>query len=163
MPEFGLDGPEYWQDDEIDELVELSSDNESKEQTQEYKLLRVYLFFLLMFQTLFRVSDAGIRVLLVFFNTFIRLLARVFKLENLNNFVAALPSSLCATRKFTRQTKIRDDFEKFVACPDCHCIYLPDECILKLPRNLQESKKCCNVAFLLILKGDIVNSVEAYS
>ncbi len=108
------------QDDEIDESA-------------------VYLFFLLMFQTY--VSNF---VSMLCFS--IPSFARVLKLENLKNFVAAY---LCATRKFTRQTKIRDDFEKFVACPDCH---LQDECILKLPRNAQ---KCCYV-----LKAGIA---DAYS
>ena len=142
------DGPEIWQDDDMhlssaencDASFESSSDS-----APDTKFIKVYLFFLFMFQTLFRLSDVALKVLLVFLRTFFELLAHGFNLPRLQAFATKLPRSIRAARKEVNST--RDDFQKFVCCPQCHNLYTYKQCIVHLPGNLEESKKCDYVKF----------------
>ena len=78
------------------------------------------------------VSDAAIKVLLIFFSTFLTLflfptlctflctfLARQFK------FVTTLPRAARAARGYMLLVAVesRDDFQKFACCPKCYNVY----------------------------------------
>ena len=86
-------------------------------------LVKLYTFFLLMFQSLFRVSDTAINVLFaLFFSTIVRSMPKVSQ-----SFVASLPltkSVACCNGKSIRA------ITKYVCCPSCHSIYDWNDCIV---------------------------------
>ncbi len=141
---------EVWEEDEFDlELAVKANAAATKARTtaQETKayapLLRLYLFFLFMFQTLFRLSDRALDVLLIFFAMFFKSLQRVTPLPT--SFVDAFPSSLYSARKCAGNE--RDHFDRYVCCPSCHSLYSLNECVVKMSDGQVESKKCSFVRF----------------
>ena len=74
-------------------------------------LLQLYLFFLFMFQTLFRLSDNALDVLLHFLAMFFKSLGKwVAPLPS--SFVNGLPSSIYSARKMAGSE--RDRFDRYV-------------------------------------------------
>ncbi len=107
-------------------------------------LLRLYTFFLFMFQTLFRVSDTAMNVLLKFLSMFFLSVGR--RVSSLPaNFTSALPDSLYSARKFSSSN--RDQFNRYVCCPTCHSIYSFQDCVIKLANGQMESKTCSFIRF----------------
>ena len=139
-------GPELWHD-ELANHTSAAYSNEEVYSRENSELVKVYLFFLFMFQTFFKVSDAAMNVLLKFFSLFICLVVRILKLDHLR--VLKLPSSIYTARKTIKNANNRDDFKKYVCCPACHTIYLPEHCIINQPGHVQVSKNCTFVRFPL--------------
>ena len=139
-------GPELWHD-ELANHTSAAYSNEEVYSRESSELVKVYLFFLFMFQTFFKVSDAAMNVLLKFFSLFICLVVRILKLDHLR--VLKLPSSIYTARKTIKNANNRDDFKKYVCCPACHTIYLPEHCIINQPGHVQVSKNCTFVRFPL--------------
>ena len=106
-------------------------------------LLRIYLFFLLMFQSIFRLSDNALDILLKFLSTFFKSLGKISSLPE--SFLQSLPSSLYAARKMSGNE--RDQFERFVSCPNCHSLYTLKNCTVKLLDGRIQSKQCSFVQF----------------
>ena len=92
--------------------------------SDESKAMKLYLYFLLMFQTFFRLSDNALRVLLTFFAKFLGILGQIFQCEQLVVFVSKLPRTVGQARA---NAGGRDNFRKCVCCPRCFAIYLWDE------------------------------------
>lgn len=142
---------EVWEDDEFDLELAVKINAAAKEASttaQEAKaytpLLRLYLFFLFIFQTLFRLSDNALDVLLRFLAMFFRSLGqRVTALPT--SFIDALPSSIHSARKVAGSE--RDRFDRYVCCSGCHSLYSLDECVIRMPDGQLESKKCSYVQF----------------
>ena len=98
-----------------------------------------------MFQSLFRLSDTAVSVLLSFLALFFQMVAQ--KLDHIGNFLRSLPRNLHAARQLIRVP--RDPFRKYVCCPTCHCLYDWKECIVKLANGECVSRKCSYVQFPL--------------
>ena len=86
-------GIELWDEEVEPEKNTVAVDVCSEENS---RVLRVYLFFLFMFQTLFKLSDNALNVLLNFFSLFIHLLAKLFTLRRL--FSLKLPKTVTKKR-----------------------------------------------------------------
>ena len=88
---------EVWlnEDDFPDDDISTPMDQPS--QTSHHKLVEAYLIFLFMWQTVFRVSDVGIGVLLAFVALFVLLLGKTFGLESLKSLGSSLPKSVYST------------------------------------------------------------------
>lgn len=144
---------EIWEDDEFDLELAVEINAAAKEAftaAQETKactpLLQLYLFFLFMFQTLFRLSDNALDVLLRFLAMFFKSFGeRVAPLPS--SFVDALPSSIYSARKMAGSE--RDRFDRYVCCPGCHSLYSLDECVVRMPGGHLESKRCSYIQFPL--------------
>lgn len=106
-------------------------------------LLTIYLFFLFMFQSLFRLSDHALDVLMKFISIFLKSLAKLSSIPK--SFVQSLPTSIYTARKVSGNE--RDKFERFVVCPECHSLYKLNECIVKTSSGQTESKTCTFVQF----------------
>lgn len=106
-------------------------------------LLHLYLFFLFMFQSIFRLSDHALDVLLKFLSMFFKSLGKVSSLPQ--SFLHCLPSSIYSARK--KSGNKRDQFTRYVSCPSCHCLYCLDNCVVKSADHVIESKKCAFVRF----------------
>ena len=99
-------------------------------------LLKLYTFFLLMFQSLFWLSDTALNVFLVFF--FSTLGSTVATIPQA--FVSNLPRHVRSARIIAGST--RNSLQQFVCCPACHSIYKPDDCIMQLSSGEIVSQKC---------------------
>ena len=107
-------------------------------------LLRLYTFFLFMFQTLFRVSDTAMNILLKFLSMFFLSVGR--RVSSLPaNFTSALPDSLYSARKISSSN--RDQFNRYVCCPTCHSLYSFQDRVIKLANGQMESKTCSFIQF----------------
>ena len=137
-------GPELWYN-ELADKTSAACSNEEVYSQESSELVKVYLFFLFMFQTFFKVSDVAMNVQLNFFSLFICLVVRILKLDHLR--VLKLPSSIYTARKTINNANIRDDFKKYVCCPACHTIYPPEHCIINYPGHIQVSKNSTFVRF----------------
>ena len=110
-----------------------------------HKMIQVYLCFIFFWQSWFHVSDVGINLLLGFFATFFLLLAKALHIQSLNHFASELPKTVITARKLMSYN--RDDFEKWVTCPQCSSLYQLSDCIEKQSDGTYVSKKCNHVKF----------------
>ena len=108
-----------------------------------FPLIQLYTFFLFMFQTLFRISDTAMNILLKFLSMFFTSVGKQVSLPT--NFTSALPDSLYSARKFS--CNARDQFKRYVCCPTCHSLYSFEECVIKLANGHMESKTCSFTPF----------------
>lgn len=101
-------------------------------------LVKLYTFFILMFQTVFKISDTAINVLFSFFALFFATIART-KPTVTHSFAGLLPMSkhvACSRLSSGKQ------FTRYVCCPACHSIYNRKECIILGQNGHSESKHC---------------------
>ena len=108
----------------------------------EDKVVKVAIFFLLMFQTLFHVSDTALNVLFHFLSLYFKMLGSLLHSDPLKSIHRSFPSTLAKARHFVGSN--RDRFEKFACCQICHSVYPINECITE---DGKESTKCNYVEF----------------
>ena len=114
---------EVWLNEDDFPDDDISTPMDQPPQTSHHKLVEAYLVFLFMWQTVFRVSDVGIGVLLAFVALFVVLLGKTFGLESLKSLGSSLPKSVYSARKLLSRN--RDQFIKLVCCPNAlHCTNL---------------------------------------
>ena len=101
-------------------------------------LLKLYTFFLLMFQALFRLSDTAMNVLFTFFAMFFATLAECVP-SLPQSFVSNLPKTKRAACSVVTSSQ---SLKKFVCCPSCHAIYHCEECSVQNEDGQKESKLC---------------------
>ena len=75
----------------------------------ESNLMRLYGFFLFMFQSLFQLSDTAVNVLLSFLALFFQMVA--WKMDHIGNFQGSLPRNLRAAHQLIRVPQ--DPFRKY--------------------------------------------------
>ena len=108
-------------------------------------LIKMFLNFIFLWQSSFRVSDVGIDLLLKFLSLFMVTLAIICPINSLRELASQLPKSVSAGRKIIGTNA--DIFTKFVCCRACTSIYPIDECKSKLPDGQWVSKRCNYVRF----------------
>lgn len=112
--------------------------------TTERKVVNIAVFFLVMFQTLFHLSDAAINVLFLFLTIYFKVLAKVFCLPVFERIQQLLPADIGKACKCIGST--RDNFQKYACCPTCHSIYNISDCIVDIGGD-KESRKCSYVKY----------------
>ena len=108
------------------------------------KLLLIYTVFLLMFQTVFRISDRALDILLTFFSTFFQMVGKCLSLDTLTSVSSKMPSNL---RQARMQAGGRQSFMQYVCCPKCHSTYTKDECVFKDEKGSVSVAFCSYVRF----------------
>ena len=101
--------------------------------------------FLFTWQSMFRVSDAGMNVLLLFISIFFGLLVSTLGLRCLTDFINLLPQSVSSARKLIGH--VSDRFTKYASWPQCHSIYPLASCKVKLPDGSESSRMCSYIQF----------------
>ena len=101
--------------------------------------------FLFLWQSVFKLSDVGVTVLLKFLSLFFHTLSKVFNLPILRDFAAKLPTSVVAGKKILGTNC--DKFEKFVCCTSCSSLYTMNDSLEKLPNGSIVSKSCKFIHF----------------
>ena len=109
------------------------------------KLMEAYLRFILLWQTMFRLSDVGLGVLLAFLATLMRILASTFHISPLKDFASHMPKTVRAARTFLGRSQ--DQFTKWACCPSCSALYQLDKCTVQLPDGTKSSRKCSHIRF----------------
>ena len=109
-------------------------------------LLRLYLFFLFMFQTLFRLSDTALDVLLKFMKMFFKTLQHQFSAFP-KTFTDVIPDNIKSARNTLGNS--RDRFDRYVCCPGCDSLYRMSDCVLKKSNGTLESAECTFIRFPL--------------
>ena len=130
---------ELWFDEEIEENVLNPS------QSRTLRNLRFYVMFLFMWQTLFRVSDAGMSALFVYLAMLLVLVLSTIENPDIQAFIQMLPRSCLAAKKLIGIAG--DPFSKYVSCPKCHSLYSIDSCKITLPDKTITSRFCSHVNF----------------
>lgn len=102
-------------------------------------------FFLLLWQSLYRVSNTALNVLLKFLSTFVRVFGAVFASNKLQQLSSEIPHSTVAAHKLLWNTD-QDDFITFVVCPSCDSIFDYNDCFIT-QHGKKESKLCTHVAY----------------
>ena len=118
-------------------MMPISAETSTSEtETKVTSLLRLYTFFLLMFQTLFKLSDTALTVLLTFLAMFFQTIGDTLK-HNPVSFTSHLPRNVRAARLLATTTDHDDAFVRYVCCPLCHSLHSR-----KLHNGQLELKKC---------------------
>ena len=141
------DETEVWFEEE-EEVALQAEDDHSAECTDRNAVpeaVTFYVKFLMLWQSLYRLSDTGINILFAFFQRFLLMISRLLLLTPLTKFAIKLPKSLYEARKLV-QTR-NNDFITYATCQKCSAIYKIEECKIKLPNGRVASKECDHVEF----------------
>lgn len=108
---------------------------------------RSLLMFFLLWQSLYKVSDKGILLLLKFLKGMLQYIAELCEFEALKEFAKCIPETMYMVYKTLWFEK--DDFEKYAVCPKCKSLYLLKDCVIKKPNGDIASLKCNYVRYPL--------------
>lgn len=128
-----------------------SSEDEAESQSDmlnneplSFQPLWQLVFFLLLWQSIFRISNMAMEVLLKLLSLFIKLFGKAIVSDE-NVIADKIPNDIPAAYKFL--SKKSDDFISYVVCPNCDCIYDYDDCIKTTTFGQKESKLCRHIAY----------------
>ena len=143
-------------------IEELESDDEAVESEQPSSIepanpIWQFLFLLLLWQSLFRVSNAALSSCLSLFKSIIRMLGTAFQLRSLVDFSGWLPQTLHGA--YSCVGIAGDDFIEYVVCPACHSVYEYKNCFDTVA-GVKVSKECCHVPYPDHPKVQGIESVE---
>ena len=96
----------------------------------------------MLWQSIFKVSNAAVTVLLQFFSIFICQLAFITDLERLKSLSDIFPNTLLKAQTIAKLN--RNDFKQFVCCQKCCALYDIDECFDHI--GSQRIPKVCSSA-----------------
>ena len=126
--------PEFWEDVLMEDLLcdvesRVPCPEPSGKQTRTQKLTALVqwlVYFILMWQSLCKLSDNGLEWLLQFLFQFFKVLSDLSGCEYLEELVTILPSSLYLLHKFPSFD--RDNFGKYAVCSKCSKLYGMKDC-----------------------------------
>ena len=123
---------------------ETEDDNSSIQHNPYSSFVSVYAFFLLMFQALFRLSDAALNVIFNFFALFLSSLNQI-SINFPEALLAQLPKNVQAARLLIGLK--RKSLKHYICCPNCHSIYERESCCAVGNNGEVESLRCTYVKF----------------
>ena len=88
--------------------------------------IRFIVIFLLSWQSIFRMPNSALNVLLKFISVVLLKLRDITKSNFLTEVADIFPNSLQKAQCF--ESINRDDFRKLIVCPSCHTTYENDDC-----------------------------------
>ena len=102
-------------------------------------------FFLLLWQSVYRVSNAAITSLLKFFTLFVHSIGLAYVALSVEHVLENIPSNIDAAHLYLWQCKDQS-FVTCVVCPSCDSIYPYDDCFISRG-TVKESKKCRHISY----------------
>ena len=149
-----MDGDPSTSDDDV-EIVESTSDEDGEDVDEELEadsvyanptegaaFVKVITAFLLLWQSVFKVSNSALEALLKFMKIILRY--PPFSIVVNDNSKTLIPGSLLKAHRLLQLN--RDDFCKLVVCPKCESTYKREECIDHCGTNAL-IKLCSHVEF----------------
>lgn len=143
VPGYHSSSSEY--EEEVTVTVPLLSELPDKKDEQSYTLVRWFIIFVRLWQIMFNISDAAIKLLLKFVSTFFKLLATLTSLALIKNIASQLPPTLYLLRKYLQSDK--QSFVKYTICPSCFSLYEYADCISEDETGEQTPKRCTYIQF----------------
>ena len=114
------------------------------ESSTSTSLIRWFVIFICMWQTVFSISNSAIQVLLKFLHAFIKVFAALS--SGLADSVSSqMPSSIYMLHKSLKLEN--KEFESYVVCPACFSLYLYDNCFEIDSLGEKIPKRCSYVKF----------------
>lgn len=111
---------------------------------QYQKIIHLFLLFLFQWQSLFRISDNAISLMLSFIVKFFGIIGTCLQLDLLSKLGRAFPSTLYRAKKILG--RVHERFKRYASCPACHKLYALENCWFKCG-NKKESHKCSYVQY----------------
>ena len=105
-----------------DEEIEGDGDEDS---SRRHRVIHIFLHFLFLWQSLFRLSDAAISLMLMFMAKFLSYLGLCFGIEALQKLSEVFPCTLYRAKKCLG--RLQERFSRFVTCPKCHKVYKKED------------------------------------
>ena len=105
-----------------DEEIEGDGDEDS---SRRHRVIHIFLYFLFLWQSLFRLSDAAISLMLMFMAKFLSYLGLCFGIEALQKLSEVFPCTLYRAKKCLG--RLQERFSRFVTCPKCHKVYKKED------------------------------------
>lgn len=104
-------------------------------------------FFILIWQSLYRISNNAINVLFKFLYAFFNMviLMGTSNEHDLQDIVSKFPQSITGAKQLLWEGKNVNIIE-FIVCPKCHSVYSYDDCVI-IRAGKEESKLCSHVAY----------------
>lgn len=129
-PEFWDDFPEAILDDLGKEQPLPEPRDKSTVSKKMTSLLQWFVLFILFSQANCKISNNGLEWLLRFLFQFLHLVGTTCHCEYLVKFCTMFPTSLYVLRQLVKLD--RDDFVKYVVCPNCSSLYDPGDCTQRI-------------------------------
>lgn len=107
---------------------EINSEENDEIGIQYRKIIHVFLLFLFLWQSLFRISDNAVSLVLSFMAKFFLLIGTCLQLNSLNELGRIFPNTLYRAKKILG--RIQERFKKYVSCPACHKLYIFNNCMV---------------------------------
>ena len=118
--------------------------NSSDEPTTSRPLWQL-VYFLLLWQSLFRISNAALSVILKFLAAFFRSLGGAYAGFGISQICENMPVNVEAVQKYLSLQE-KHDFITYVVCSTCSSIYDFDDCVV-IRNSIKESKRCRHVSY----------------
>ncbi|XP_035697293.1 uncharacterized protein LOC118430485 isoform X2 [Branchiostoma floridae] len=147
----GEEDAEIWmeemlQGDEFAPISESVADNEMpEERRRETVFMRLLAMVLLVWQTIFKISDSAVYSLLLCFKLFIQAIGHAYGVQSIIDFSHNIPITLYTLRNCVGLD--RNNFTKFVVCPKCNTRYTMEESFHIKRNGSKVSNKCEFVPF----------------
>ena len=138
-PEFWDDFPEAILDDLGKEQPLPEPRDKSTVSKKMTSLLQWLVLFILLWQANCKISNNGLEWLLRFLFQFLHLVGTTCHCEYIVKFCTMFPTSLYVLRQLVKLD--RDDFVKYVVCPNCLSLYDPGDCTQRIGGRIVA--KCC--------------------
>lgn len=99
---------------------------------------------MVLWQSVFKVSNVAVTVLLRFLSLFLHYLANITELKSMEVLANVFPDTLPKAQRVAKLN--RDDFKKYVCCPKCFAIYDMKDCFDKVGTQ-EVPRSCCSAKF----------------
>ena len=103
-------------------------------------------FFIMLWQSVYKVSKSAITVLLKFLALYVSMLGRAYMNIPLQKLAEDIPTNANAAQKLLWPAGDEESFIPYVVCTSCDAIYHYDDCVIERGSKV-ESKKCKNVLY----------------
>ena len=127
-------GPELWNDSEDEEDCNMVTVDATF-----HNIVKVFSIFIILWQSIVRVANVAVSVLLNFLFLFLQHISRLCKNDNMAHFLSIFPNNLKKAKEIANFN--HDDFLQYVCCPKCSSIYTMDECF-EVVGSVRTAKRC---------------------
>ena len=129
-------------------MYDEDDDEEELEATPDHNLLsphlRSVLLFLLLWQFLFNLSDAGLSAIIIFIHHLLKLIHSLTNNQLIAEWIASFPLTIYRVHNEIFGNDIK--FIEYVICSKCHSLYDPEKCIITSGSN-RSSRTCEFIQF----------------
>lgn len=132
-------GDEIW----ISSSDEENSEEECGDHSSSSNPVWTLVFFLVLWQAVYRVSNAAITSILSFFRYFTLFVGNAFRCEGMKKMAGEIPLSYPKAQKLLG---MKNAFTEYVVCPRCDSIYVYEDCVKNTSGRI-EGKLCEHIAF----------------